>query len=386
MDLHDHSNARPASNSCSPTAAAIGGICSSREAGVGISSTLPVRAGLDAGRRAARGEDVWVARASRSDARPRVDQLLCPPDRYVLTIALADSEIAFGAAGRLGLRSPIKAGALYVATPGERLTATCSGPYDLLQLYVARGVLEQDGGLGPARPPARLSRIDGVIVRDPMIQLVGRLLTEGPEHRIGVRAEELGRLIVARLLLLLAEKPSRSPLPVWRLNKVRRFIEENLAEPVRLADVAAAAGLSRMHFAAQFKAATGMRPHEYLLVRRIERAKELMAAGPSSLVQVALDVGFQSQAHFCTIFRRLSGMTPSAWRREAIERPGGTGVGWPPHPAVEVGGRGGAVETPRYHEGLWEPSTEWPLPREASALPRMAHASTLPATTTGDHQ
>ena len=81
-----------------------------------------------------------------------------------------------------------------------------------------------------------------------------------------------------------------------------------------LQDMAAVAGLSRMHFAAQFRAAVGARPHEYLLRRRIERAQELLKQAEVSLVDIALTVGFQTQAHFTTVFKRVGGDTPYQWR------------------------------------------------------------------------
>jgi AraC-like DNA-binding protein len=106
-----------------------------------------------------------------------------------------------------------------------------------------------------------------------------------------------------------------SPLPAWRLKRTLAHIEANLAETVTLADLAAAAGLTRMHFAAQFRAATGLRPHEFLLRRRIERARELLQRTDERLVEVALGVGFQTQAHFTTVFKRFVGETPQRWRR-----------------------------------------------------------------------
>ena len=82
-------------------------------------------------------------------------------------------------------------------------------------------------------------------------------------------------------------------------------------QPRRLA---AAAGLSRMHFAAQFRTGTGFRPHEYLLRRRIERAQILLSNNVPT-VGVALAVGFQSQAHFTSVFKRFVGQPPQTWRR-----------------------------------------------------------------------
>ena len=75
------------------------------------------------------------------------------------------------------------------------------------------------------------------------------------------------------------------------------------------------AGLSRMYFAGQFRAATGYRPHDYLLHQRIESAKSMLSSTDMRLAEVALSVGFQAQAHFSTVFKRLTGQSPARWRR-----------------------------------------------------------------------
>jgi len=103
-------------------------------------------------------------------------------------------------------------------------------------------------------------------------------------------------------------------LQKWRLKRVMQYIDDNLDAKVSLQHLAAVAGLSRMHFAAQFRAAVGMRPHDYLLKRRIERAQELLQRADVSLVDIALTVGFQTQAHFTTVFKRFAGDTPYQWR------------------------------------------------------------------------
>lgn len=103
-------------------------------------------------------------------------------------------------------------------------------------------------------------------------------------------------------------------LQKWRLKRVVQYVDERLGAKITLEDLAKVAGLSRMHFAAQFRAAMGMRPHEYLLKRRIERAEELLKRAEVSLVEIALTVGFQTQAHFTTVFKRFAGDTPYQWR------------------------------------------------------------------------
>jgi len=103
-------------------------------------------------------------------------------------------------------------------------------------------------------------------------------------------------------------------LPTWRLRRALDFIEANLAQPIGLADVAASTGLTRMHFAAQFRSTTGYSPHAYLLRRRIEHAQMLLRSSALSVLDVALSCGFGSHAHFTTVFRRMVGEPPHSWR------------------------------------------------------------------------
>jgi transcriptional regulator GlxA family with amidase domain len=133
-------------------------------------------------------------------------------------------------------------------------------------------------------------------------------------------ADGISLAITARLLggasdAASAHRPRVSGLSKWRLKRAKEYMAAKLSEPISLADIAAATGLSRMHFAAQFRVATGLRPHEYLLQRRIERARELLLTSGRPLVEVAFDVGFKTQAHFTTVFARLVGETPNVWRQ-----------------------------------------------------------------------
>jgi AraC-like DNA-binding protein len=109
-----------------------------------------------------------------------------------------------------------------------------------------------------------------------------------------------------------------TPLQKWRMKQVTDHVDAHLSRRITLADMAAAAGLTRMHFAAQFRASTGTRPHDFVLQRRIERAQELLRNPELALVDVALSVGFQTQAHFTTVFKRFAGGTPHRWRRLAL--------------------------------------------------------------------
>ena len=168
---------------------------------------------------------------------------------------------------------------------------------------------------------------------DPVIRRLSDALaaTERSDDRhTGVCADALRLAIVTRMLGLQSEtqlpnertdKPNDScverqmrALQKWRLKRVVEYVDHHLSGKITLLDLAAVAGLSRMHFASQFRAATGFRPHEYLLRRRIQRAEDLLRQSTLTLVEIALTVGFQTQAHFTTVFKRFVGDTPYQWR------------------------------------------------------------------------
>ncbi len=113
------------------------------------------------------------------------------------------------------------------------------------------------------------------------------------------------------------ERPKpNTGLPKWRMKRLQQYLAANIAGSISLGDMAAAVGLSKMHFAAQFRAATGFRPHEYLLFQRIERATIAITDSELSLAEIALSVGFQAQAHFSTVFKRFTGKSPGQWKQE----------------------------------------------------------------------
>jgi AraC family transcriptional regulator len=107
-------------------------------------------------------------------------------------------------------------------------------------------------------------------------------------------------------------------LPGGRLRAVVEYIEGHLDAGPSLAQLAAVARLSPYHFARQFKAATGLPPHQYVIARRVERAKQLLRAGTGlSLAEVAAHAGFSDQSKLSHHFKRLVGVTPGQFRTPA---------------------------------------------------------------------
>lgn len=100
-----------------------------------------------------------------------------------------------------------------------------------------------------------------------------------------------------------------------KLKRVLEFIEAHLHESIGLDDLAQAAGLSPNHFLRVFKLTTGETPYHFLRARRLERARQLLAAGTLPLAELALECGFANQAHFTAAFSRELGISPGRYRR-----------------------------------------------------------------------
>jgi len=98
------------------------------------------------------------------------------------------------------------------------------------------------------------------------------------------------------------------------LRRVGEYVEAHLSDTVDLATLAAVAGLSIHHFAREFKHSVGVTPHHYLVTKRVERARDMLARTDLSLSEVALAVGFADQSHLARHFRQMLGTTPGQFR------------------------------------------------------------------------
>ena len=113
----------------------------------------------------------------------------------------------------------------------------------------------------------------------------------------------------------LAEAAQRGGLSGWQRKKVASFIEEHLAEELRLAALAALVSLSPFHFARAFRQSFGLPPHRYHNARRMERAKTLLAEPANSVTQIARALGFAETSSFSAAFRKSTGASPRDYRR-----------------------------------------------------------------------
>lgn len=158
--------------------------------------------------------------------------------------------------------------------------------------------------------------------KDPLIQQIGFALLEESKAETPAGRLYTDSLIQTLTLHLLknysnaaaVRETANGGLSGYKLKRVEEFIDANLEEDLSLAELAEVADLSQFHFARAFRKSTGQTPQQYLMQRRIERAKELLAKNDLPIIEISLRTGFKNQSHFTTLFRKFTKFTPKIWR------------------------------------------------------------------------
>ncbi|MFC5422865.1 helix-turn-helix domain-containing protein [Bosea eneae] len=187
--------------------------------------------------------------------------------------------------------------------------------------YAALRGLAQDQSKLPA--DGDFGRVHEGVQRDAEItRLLDRVWAEGaagsPHGALWVDGALL-QLTSALLRLRDGRMAARSHgLSPWQLRRVTEFLDADLAADRSLAELAELVGLSPNHFCVAFRRSAGRPPHRWLVARRVEKARVMLADARFTVTEVALACGFASSAHFATTFRKHVGVSPSAWRRERL--------------------------------------------------------------------
>jgi AraC family transcriptional regulator len=252
---------------------------------------------------------------------PREYTAQSPRSYYVASIFMRPTQLALKTDVSEVHLGALRAGSFHISPPGQRLRARFEAPCEILHLHLSETFMRQMATTSDALHLMGTQQPSG-LSQDGVIEQLGRALLAADDQCGWQYAERVAAPMITRYFHLLtqahlhSDEPRRIALPRWRLQRVHEYVQQHLDGTISLSDMAAATGLSPMHFAAQFRVATGQRPHHYLLQCRIDRAKALLATSSRALIDVALEVGFCTQAHFTTVFKRFTGTTPNLWRRE----------------------------------------------------------------------
>lgn len=240
-----------------------------------------------------------------------------PRHLIVLTHAGRTARTRVACAGEIVHDGPDRPGALSVIPAGvER-----SGSYSDVDLVYSALWLDP-GRFGPGDDALPILVNGGEPVIAALLTSLQQEIADdtGPdggyvEHLVAVLLHRIRRLDGVRAG---TRTSPAAPLGTATLRRVHDHMEQHLDGEIRLSELATIAGMEVDSFARRYRAATGMAPYAAVIERRVRRAEQLLGDDALELGVIAARLGFSSQSHFTTTFKRQRGMTPSAYRRTLL--------------------------------------------------------------------
>jgi AraC family transcriptional regulator len=245
------------------------------------------------------------------DSMPGRIQILVPGEQGLFHAVYEDAD---SRAQRVVVRAPN----VCVVPANQLHRLSCDRPADMVAI-----TLDPDFFAGRMRDAFGISRelVEHYSAVDSFLRGIGNVLRSSFRVMRAPTSDYLESLASVIAIHLAANYDRRDNLPPactglapHKLQRVLNFIEEKLAEAIRVNDLASAVHMSPYHFARMFKQATGQPPHVYITSKRMDQAKNLLGNSGLSLVEVAASVGYQTQAHFTGVFHKHVGTTPRAFR------------------------------------------------------------------------
>ena len=225
--------------------------------------------------------------------------------------------------GRFVSTGTFRPGVVTIIPEGSSSRWDIPKPVDVVQLYLPHRTLVRVAAEADTAKPIDL--LERTAHPDPItsrLLLSAADVLEGNEALDSLFRQQLTDLLATRLLAAHAGAPAAvQPVvgglaPKALLRAIERLRSDSDAD-VSLAALAAEAGLSRFHFCRAFKESTGLSPHAWLRQLRLEQAMQMLRETDAPVVTVAAALGYASQTAFAAAFKRLTGDTPTDWRRRA---------------------------------------------------------------------
>ncbi|MGB0564062.1 MAG: helix-turn-helix domain-containing protein [Spirulinaceae cyanobacterium] len=211
----------------------------------------------------------------------------------------------------------------FIITPAQvPLFARWEGEEDYLQIRLNAQFLQTVALETLSKGSDRLELLPTFRTRDAQVEAIATLLRNAAQPGSSGNAlyqDSLANVLAIHLLqhhatTKLQLQIYEGGLPQRQLLRVLDYIDAHLEQNLRLEQLAQLLDLSQFHFSRLFKQSLGLSPHQYLLQQRIERAKQLLEQTDQSILDIALMTGFNSHSQLSRQFRKLAGMTPTAYR------------------------------------------------------------------------
>ena len=228
--------------------------------------------------------------------------------------------------GKCVTKVDVRAGTTYLYDLRSDPGFIIDKPFHSLQFYLPRSALDEIARESRAPRIGDLACQFGFGHDDQVMRHIGAVLLEALS-RLG----EANQLFIDHMMLAFTAHiaqaygglqsiagPARGGLAPWQVKRACERLDSDLGGTLSLQLIAAEFGLSVGHFSRAFRISTGLPPHQWLLRQRVNAAKQLMTARDLSLSEIAISAGFANQSHFTKVFSAQVGISPAAWRREAV--------------------------------------------------------------------
>lgn len=218
----------------------------------------------------------------------------------------------------------IPIGGLFIVPAGQDFSVELQGSLSTTHVYVRSEMIEEAASELCRGDHASVHILAQLGAQDALIEQAAHTACQFMREQVysNWAADSVARTLAIQLIRkyssarLLTEAPVHG-LPDAKLRLVKDYIEQNLEENLSLSMLSGVAALSPIHFARQFKRSTGQSPYQYLLNARIDAAKRLLRSH-LPIAEIAFRCGFAHQEHLTRTFRKLTGTTPAAYRREVL--------------------------------------------------------------------
>jgi AraC family transcriptional regulator len=228
--------------------------------------------------------------------------------------------------GKCVVKADVRAGATYLYDLKRDPRYVINKPFHSLHFYVPRSALD---GIAEQLGVPRIGELAcqlGVGHDDAIMRHIGASLLEALRRR-----DETNQLFIDHTMLAFTahvaqtygglkhiSELGRGGLASWQMKRACERLDSDLGGKLSLQQVAGEFGLSVSHFSRAFRISTGLPPHQWLLRQRVKAAKQLMSVRDLPLSEIAISAGFANQSHFTKVFSAQVGVSPAAWRREAL--------------------------------------------------------------------
>lgn len=218
-------------------------------------------------------------------------------------------------------RRVVPPGGSFMVPGGVGFGVRLAKPLDSIHFYLRAALVERvadEFGVSAKTLAPRFGEADPLL-EQVAVAMRGALLA--PTDMATLYIDHLARAAATRIVYAqigsearALREPRATPIDDRAIGRAIAHMRDKLDRDVSLDELAAIANLSTGHFARQFKRATGMPPHQYLMDLRIEQAKRLLGGTDAPIASIALDCGFCNQEHLGRVFRRRMNATPAAYR------------------------------------------------------------------------